>query len=194
MITVDKCTEIKSVEEIKQEIDEFNSGVEAYNAAIKWLKEATKNKMNSKATKAILPKWETEYRSGYEATGSLGNGYGWSITMGDSGYHTPGREKCINIKACKEEKYSNGKPVLVEIENFYCGKTTYAKGATWAEVHGEIERFVKPQKKTYTMQELQEWHDIAQAAVDKIREIENYDDQVYKERGFYPVSKFIKEH
>ena len=124
--------ELKTVAEVKAELLHHNECVDAWTDAMEWLENAVKDKLDKKATKAILTKWQTEYTSGHRQEKDLGNGLGWEIYMGQSPYDN----ECnmIYLNACDVEYYSNGQKFLKPVRDFYTGQFEYPKGATWKEV------------------------------------------------------------
>lgn len=184
-------TRIKTVGEVKAEIQHHNDCVDAWHDAFNWLEEATKDKRDKKATKAILTKWTTEYTSGHCEERDLGNGLGWSIIMGQSPYDS--NCNMIYLNACDVEYYSNGDKYLKPVRDFYTGQFEYPKGATWQEVIDAITKYTLPGKWTYTNDDLEDFHDNLVAIVEGLQDMNNADYTFYKDNGWYPVNKFVKE-
>ena len=192
MYNIHYNTKIKTVAEVEAELDHRNRCVDAWLDAFEWLKEATKDKLDKKATKAILTKWQTEYTSGHMEEKDLGNGLGWQIHMGQSPY----KSECnmIYVNACDVDYYSNGNKFLRPVKDFYTGQFEYPKGATWREVLEAITKYTLPQKVTYTMDDLEDFHDNLVAIVEGLQDMNNADYTYYKDNGWYPVNKFIREN
>ena len=184
-------TKIKTIAEVKAEIQHHNDCVDAWQDAFKWLEEATKDKRDKKATKAILTKWTTQYTSGHCEERDLGNGLGWNIIMGQSPYDSDCN--MIYLNACDVEYYSNGDKYLKPVRDFYTGQFEYPKGATWQEVIDAITKYTLPQKWTYTDDDLEDFHDNLVAIVEGLQDMNNADWTFYKNNGWYPVTKFVKE-
>lgn len=182
--------ELKTVAEVKAELLRHNECVDAWTDAMEWLEEATKNKRDKKATKAILTKWQTEYTSGHRQEKDLGNGLGWEISMGQSPYDS----ECnmIYLNACDVEYYSNGQKFLKPVSNFYTGQFEYPKGATWQEVIDSIRKYVPPQKYQIDDYYLERTHENLQNIIKEMRELEHYDNEHYETAGYYIVSKFMR--
>ena len=190
MINITNHTSIKTSEEVMAELDHYNKCVDAWLDAFEWLKEATKDKLDKKATKAILTKWQTEYTSGHRQEKYLGNGMGWEIYIGDSPY----KHECnmIYINACDDSEYSNGERYLKPVKDFYTGMFEYEKGATWQEVLDAITRYRLPQKVTFDEETIKDWHDRLGDIIRMAQFLEHLNDSNYKAYGWYPISKFIK--
>ena len=182
--------ELKTVMEVKAELLHHNECVDAWNDAMKWLEDTVKNKLDKKATKAILTKWQTEYTSGHRQEKDLGNGLGWEIYMGQSPYSN----ECnmIWLNACDVEYYSNGKKFLKPVRDFYTGQFEYPKGATWAEVLEAIHKYVLPQKYQIDDYYLERTHDNLADLLKTMKELEHFDNEHYKTAGYYIINKFIK--
>ena len=182
--------ELKTVAEVKAELLHHNECVDAWADAMEWLENAVKDKLNKKATKAILTKWQTEYTSGHRQEKDLGNGLGWEIYMRQSPYDN----ECnmIYLNACDVEYYSNGQKFLKPVRDFYTGQFEYPKGATWAEVLDAIHKYVLPQKYQIDDYYLERTHENLQNIIKEMRELEHYDNEHYKTAGYYLVSKFMR--
>lgn len=192
MMNITTRTEIKTVEEVMAELDHRNKCVDAWNDAFEWLKETVRDKLNKKATKAILTKWQTEYTSGHRQEKDLGNGMGWEIYMGESPYHT-GERNMIWLNACDVDYYSNGVKFLKPVKDFYTGQFEYDKGATWQEVLDAITKYTLPQKVVYDEKLVKEWHDRLQDLVRLMGFTEHLEEECYMNNNWYPTYKFIRE-
>lgn len=184
MIKLDKYTRVRSVEDVRAELEEFNRCVDVLRDAMTWLEEATKDKLDKRATVAILDKINTEYRSYHCKERELG-AYKWSITMTD-GYRD---DKRIDITLYKKNEHG----YYSEVRNFDYTNYSYPKGATWAEVWDEINKYVKPHYKTIDEDKMQVYHDKLQAMVEDLKELEAESDRIYKEEYWY-LEKFLKEY
>lgn len=182
--------ELKTVAEVKAELLHHNECVDAWTDAMEWLENAVKDKLDKKATKAILTKWQTEYTSGHRQEKDLGNGLGWEIYMGQSPYDNECNMIYLNV--CDVEYYSNGQKFLNPVRNFYTGQFEYPKGATWAEVLDAIHKYVLPQKYQIDDYYLERTHENLQNIIKEMQELEYYDNRYYKTAGYYLVSKFMK--
>lgn len=182
--------ELKPVMEVKAELLHHNECVDAWNDAMKWLEDTVKDKLDKKATKAILTKWQTEYTSGHRQEKDLGNGLGWEIYMGQSPYSN----ECnmIWLNACDVEYYSNGEKYLKPVKDFYTGQFEYPKGATWGEVLDAIHKYVLPQKYQIDDYYLERTHDNLADLLKTMKELEHFDNEHYKKAGYYIINKFIK--
>lgn len=185
-------TNIKTVADVKAGMLRHNELVKAWDDAMNWLTDVTKDKLDKKATKAILTKWQTEFTSGHCEQRYLNNGYGWEIMMGDSPYKT---NECnmIFINACEESSYTNGERYLKPAKDFYTGRFEYPKGATWSEVLECIHKYAAP--KSYQIDDyyLERTHDNLENIVKEMRELEHYDWEHYKTNGYYLNNWFIDE-
>lgn len=184
-------TELKTIAEVKAELQQRNAYVNAWYDAFTWLEEVTKDKRDKKATKAILTKWTTQYTSGHREERDLGDGVGWEIYMGTSPYD----DNCnmIWLNACDVEYYSNGDKYLKPARNFYTGQFEYPKGATWQEVIDAITKYTLPQKVTFTDDDLKDWHDRLTDIVRLLQFTEDLDWKHYKETNWQPSHVFIKQ-
>lgn len=182
MIKIDRYTKVYDGETVRAKMQEHNTAVDVFEDAMKWLQEATADKLDKKATKAILTKWETEYASGHEEVRYLDNGYGWRIYMGDYQYRD---EKAITIEVCKREDYSNGEPHLVPLKDFYNGSFSYPKGSTWREVWEHIDPYWKPKKYDYRYTDLIKISERLQALVDTVKNLESESNENYNNKNWY---------
>lgn len=184
MIKLDKYTRVRSVEDVCAELEEFNKCVDILRDAMTWLEEATKDKLDKKATRAILDRVSTEYRDYYHKEKKLGD-YKWSITMTDS-YHP--EDKNINITIYKKSDYGYS-----EVKNFYCSEFRYPKGSTWAEVWENINRYAKPHYNIIDEDAMQVYHDKLVAMLEELKELEAENDRNYKNNHWY-YTQFLKEY
>ena len=191
MKQINERQQIKTVAEVKAELLHHNDCVDAWNDAMKWLEEATKDKLDKKATKAILTKWQTEYTSGHCQEKDLGNGLGWEIRIGQSPYDN----ECnmIYLNACDVEYYSNGQKFLKPVKDFYTGQFEYHKGATWKEVLEAIHKYALPQKYQVDDYYLERTHDNLENVIKEMQELEYYDNEHYKTAGYYLLNKFMRD-
>lgn len=191
MKQINERQEIKTVAEVKVELLHHNECVDAWEDAMNWLTEATKDKLDKKATKSILTKWQSEYTSGHRQEKDLGNGLGWEIYMGQSPYNS----ECnmIYLNACDVKYYSNGQKFLKPVRDFYTGQFEYPKGATWKEVLETIYEYVLPQKYQIDDYYLERTHENLENVIKEMRELEHYDNQHYKTAGYYLLNKFMRD-
>ena len=113
-------SKVKSVEEVKQAIDKKNALVDAWYDAYNWLREATKGKLDKKATRNIFEVHKINDYKWREQEKYLGNGYGWKIGIRDNPYHYygGGNEKLLFIRVCEEEIASDGYKNLKDVGFF----------------------------------------------------------------------------
>ena len=184
-------TEIKTVEEVKKELDQHNKYVDVWEDAMAWLTEVTKDKLDKKATKSILDKWETTTTSGHNKKKYINEELGWEIYMGDSPYDS---KNCnmIYINVCTVEYYTTGERYLNPVKNFYTGQFEYPKGSTWAEVFEVIHKYVQPKKfefDDYCLERV--WRGLSYV-VKELQELESFDNTYNKHKGYYILNRFIK--
>lgn len=185
----DRFTNVRDIKDVAEEIGKRNECVDVYYKALAWLREATKNKLDKKATKAILTKHKTEYNEWHSEERDLGNGYGWRITMGDSRYND---RKTISIDVCKVVEH-DGKPYLEAISGMDWGDFSYESGSTWGEVIEVIDNWAKPKKQIFNFQDAYEIHKKLTWILDELRKMEEDSNKHHKECGWY-YTKFLKKY
>lgn len=182
MITFNRYTRVKSATEVAEKLAEKNAAADAWAQAFAWLKKATAGKLEKKATQAILEKHENGNYSWHAQTEHIGNGYGWSITLGDYRYGYEGREKEITITICKESPYDATR--LQELRG-YNYTYSFAKGATWREVLESIEKYANPKKASYSTDELEKIHATFCDMVKRVQELEAKSNENEKQNNYY---------
>ena len=190
MIEVNKFMRLRKVEDVVKDLEHYNKCVDAWSDAFEWLKEVTKDKRDKKATKAILTKWQTEYRSGHMEQRDLGNGMGWEIYISDDPYHK--EKNCIYVNACDVAHYSNGEKYLRPVKDFYTGMFSYDKGSTWQEVLDTITKYVLPKHVTIDTNKIQIMHRGLSRLKEAVDYLEELDNKYYNENGAYIVSKIVE--
>lgn len=183
MLKFDRYTSIRSAKEVAAALEQKNAAADAWAQALAWLKEATADKLDKKATQAIFEKHTNSTGWTWRAqTAHIGNGYGWSITLGDYRYATEGREKEINITICREDSYD--KKYLRELAG-YDYRYGFAKGATWREVIENIEKYANPKKASYSAAQLEKIRALFADVVERVQKLEEQGRENEKENNFY---------
>lgn len=195
MLKIDTYTRLNGTDYILEQTDRHNKLVDTFEDALKWLTDTTKDKLDKKATQAILDTHKTEHSTHHYKEGMVHANYKWCITMGDNPYsRSDENAKRLSITLYElVTQYGEEHPYWHTVDDFYTGDYSYPKGGTWAEVLQATQQYYKPQRRTDDTTEL---NDIREGFADIITQLSKLGDKCHAyadKHGYNPVDYILQQ-